>query len=277
MKLKTIRHLWGVDEAWETLFPKLKSLGYAGVECPIPPPEQRARFGQLLAEHELEYVAMVFSAGWTPGRPVNEHVDSLRTQLREAKELKPLFANGQTGADRWSLEECVRFFDAALNLEADLGIQLCHETHRSRSLFNPWRTNEVLDALPSLKLCADYSHWVCVAERLIDSELDILERCAEQTIHIHARVGHECGPQVPDPRAPEYARHLEAHERWWDLIWDSQHRRGATSTTLTPEFGPPTYMPTLPYTNVPVANLWDICNWQAKRQAERFNARHFGG
>jgi hypothetical protein len=103
--------------------------------------------------------------------------------------------------------------------------------------------------------------------------MEIIRLCAEHCIHIHARVGYEEGPQVPDPRAPEYERHLAAHERWWSMIWDAQEKRGVTESTLTPEFGAPDYLHTLPYSRMPVANLWDICNWQAERQKARFGAR----
>jgi hypothetical protein len=131
----------------------------------------------------------------------------------------------------------------------------------------------LISRFDTLRLCADFSHWVCVGERLLEDQDDILQRCAQRTIHLHARVGYEEGPQVPDPRAPEYQRHCEAHERWWEWIWAAQAARGDTETTLTPEFGPPAYLQTLPYTNVPVANLWDICDWQAQRQAEKFAQR----
>jgi hypothetical protein len=75
---------------------------------------------------------------------------------------------------------------------------------------------------------------------------------------------------VPDPRAPEYQRHVEAHERWWQIIWETQAAQGRTVSPLTPEFGPPDYLHTLPYSAMPVADLWEICNWQAQRQAVRF-------
>jgi hypothetical protein len=131
----------------------------------------------------------------------------------------------------------------------------------------------MLDQFANLRLCCDLSHWVCVCERLIDSELAIIQQCAQHCIHLHARVGYEEGPQVPDPRAPEYARYVEAHERWWDLIWDAQQAQGHPYSTLTPEFGPPGYLHTLPYTQMPVADLWEICEWQAQRQAQRFQQR----
>jgi hypothetical protein len=90
---------------------------------------------------------------------------------------------------------------------------------------------------------------------------------------VHARVGYEQGPQVPDPRAPEYQRHLEAHEAWWRLVWKAQERRGFRISTLTPEFGPPDYQHTLPFTRAPVSNLEEICDWQARRQMESFARR----
>jgi hypothetical protein len=81
---------------------------------------------------------------------------------------------------------------------------------------------------------------------------------------------------VPDPRAPEYQRHLNAHEQWWHIVWDAQIARGQMISTLTPEFGPPDYLHTLPYSNMPVADLREICNWMAQRQTVYF-ANQYGG
>jgi hypothetical protein len=264
-----MRHLWGVDEPWDRVFPKIKALGYAGIESGLPYPDRADEFGALLREHGFAYVAMVFTGGAT----VDEHVQSLAEQVERAKRLDASFVNAHSGSDRWSADDAKRFYERALAFQRGAGIRITHETHRGRVFYNPWVTRDVLLALPEIELTCDYSHWVCVAERLIDSEIDILKLCADHARHIHARVGYEEGPQVPDPRAPEYQRHVEAHERWWDLIWESQERRGLTTTTLTPEYGPSSYLHTLPFTNVPVADLWDICNWQAKRQNERFSSR----
>jgi hypothetical protein len=54
------------------------------------------------------------------------------------------------------------------------------------------------------------------------------------------------------------------------MIWQSQWERGLAESTLTPEFGPPPYLPTLPHTYVPVADLANVCDWMARRQTERF-------
>ena len=41
-------------------------------------------------------------------------------------------------------------------------------------------------------------------------------------------------------------------------------------STLTPEFGPYPYMPTIPFENKPVADLNAICDWMAERERDRF-------
>ncbi len=271
MRLDLIRHLWGVEQSWDTAFPKIRELGYAGIEASLPDPAHAAQFKELLKEHGLSYVAQVYTAGKTRA----EHLQSLERDVDRALGFEPRFVNAHSGSDRFSHDDALGFYEAALTLERKAGITIAHETHRGRAFYSPWVTTPILTKFPELKLTCDFSHWVCVAGRLLDEALDGIALAAKHALHLHARVGHENAPQVADPRAPEYQPHLAAHERYWDLCWQSQRERGLAVTTLTPEFGPPTYMPTLPYTRAPVTNLWDVCNWQAQRQAERF-AQRFG-
>jgi len=76
--------------------------------------------------------------------------------------------------------------------------------------------------------------------------------------------------RILDPAAPEYAKHLMTHEDWWSAIWNSQRARGMTESTLTPKFGPPPYLQTLPPGQGPVVDLGKICDWMATRQLQRF-------
>jgi hypothetical protein len=269
MNLILFRHLWGVTGKWEDLLPKFKAAGYRGIESQVPPPEDRKRSRALLRQHGLEFIPQIFSRGET----VEEHLESLREQSATAKTFAPRFINAHSGQDAFSEDASICFFEGALRLEAKGGVAIAHETHRGRILFNPWTTSRLLTRFPDLKLCCDFSHWVCVCERLIEDQVDIIRQCADHCLHLHARVGYEQGPQVPDPRAPEYQRHLEAHEAWWRLVWEAQAKRGFRVSTLTPEFGPPDYLHTLPYTHAPVSNLEEICDWQVRRQAENFARR----
>ena len=56
--------------------------------------------------------------------------------------------------------------------------------------------------------------------------------------HIHARVGFPQGPQVNDPRAPEWKEALDHHLAWWDAVVAEHRGRKSDSLTITPEFGP---------------------------------------
>jgi hypothetical protein len=269
MQLLLTRHLWGITDPWEQSFPRIRAAGYRAIEAPLPNPADLARFRDLLAQYDFAYIAMIFTSGAT----VAEHLDSFRAQAAAGRSLQPLLINSHSGRDAWDQDQSSNFFEQALAFEATLDVLVAHETHRGRIFFNPWITHRLLQQFERLKLCCDLSHWVCVCERLLDDQLDVIQQCASRCLHLHTRVGYEHGPQVPDPRAPEYQRHLEAHERWWDMIWDAQAAQGLTLSTLTPEFGPPGYLHTLPYSNMPVADLWEICDWMAQRQAARFARR----
>jgi hypothetical protein len=276
MHLQLVRHLWGVDHAHglERYLPRWRDAGYEVIESSMQFSPDAAAVYRLLKVAGWRIIPQVFSREFAPGGTVREHLDSLRRQVEEHLPLNPLFFNAHSGSDAWSSGEAEDFYGAAIELEQKCGVAIAHETHRQRYFGNPWATRDVLQKYPALKLTCDFSHWVCVAERLLPDCDAIIRLAARHCHHLHARVGFEEGPQVSDPRAPEWSRHVAAHEAWWDLIWESQHQRGMAVSTLTPEFGPPPYLHTLPYTQAPVADLADICDWQARRQQQRF-ARSF--
>ena len=270
MKLLLARHLWGLPGKFADLFPGIKKQGYEAIEVGLSEiVDQAEEFCSLLDQYGFEYIPQIF----TTGNNVEEHVQAFQRDVRRAKVFNPRFINCHAGRDTWTFEESVQFYERVLAIEEEEGVNVAHETHRGRVLFYPTVTRLLLERFPQLKLCLDVSHWVCVCERLLEDQAETLAQVAEHCLHIHARVGYEEGPQVPDPRAPEYLHHVEAHERWWRMVWDSQEKRGLAVSTLTPEFGPPPYLHALPYTQTPVANLEDICNWQAHRLAEQFARR----
>ena len=276
MKLTLVRHLWGVDgtQGFEAHEAHWRDKGYEMLEgnirhSPHPEPVQK-----LLEKREWPFIAQIFSRDFEPGGSVGEHLSTLKQQIEEFMPLEPVFFNAHSGADSWSMEESLDFYGQVLELEKEVGIPIAHETHRLRPFGNPWTTRDVLGAFPDLKLTVDLSHWVCVCERLLPDLADIIALVAKHCHHLHTRVGYEEGPQVPDPRAPEWQHHLEVHEAWWDTIWETQKAAGMEVSTLTPEFGPYPYMPTLPFKNEPVADLNAICDWMAEREASRFCRSH---
>lgn len=271
MQLLLARHLWGVSIPYYSSFQRFKNEGYAAIEAGLLfLQEPKDKFISYLTELDLKWIPMIF----TQGKSVKEHLHSFVAQVKEVAIHKPLLINAHSGRDAFTKAEAIEFYREALKIENDAGIPISHETHRSRTFYNPWTTRDILLEFSDLKLCCDYSHWVTVCERLIDEE-EILQLCAQRCLHIHARVGHEQGPQVSDPRLPEFKVQLDAHERWWRMIWEAQKKQGRAYSTMTPEFGPAPYMPTIPQTNQPVSSLEDICLWQMQRQRENFSSGQY--
>jgi sugar phosphate isomerase/epimerase len=272
MELKIFKTFWGHPGSLDDAMTDCRENGFDGIESQIPP-GARQTFRSKLSDSGLEFIAEICTAGsYVPNRKatVDAHLESLRRQAEFALESGPLFLTVIGGCDAWPMSMSVLFFEKAMELAAELGVTISFETHRSRSLFNPWITRDILHELPSMKLTCDFSHWCVVCERLVDTEPEIIALCARQAHHIHARVGYDQGPQVPHPAAPEFRLALEAHERWWSQIWQEQLERGTVTSTMTPEFGPDGYLQCEPFTGKPVADLKEINNWMAKRERERF-------
>jgi sugar phosphate isomerase/epimerase len=276
MELKLFKTLWGHDGAPASAAALARSAGFDGLEGPTPQrPAELAELSAALNDHGLGFIAEITTAGsYVPDRhaSVEQHLRDLDAGLSRAQAINPLHVNCIGGCDAWPLADSLRFFEGGIALAQQHGLSLSFETHRGRSLFNPWVTRDVVAALPQLALTADFSHWCVVCERLIDTEQDILEAIAPNVRHIHARVGYDQGPQVPHPAAPEFAEALAAHQRWWALIWSAQRDRGQTLTTMTPEFGPDGYLHCLPFTQAPVARLWDLNRWIGDTERAHFAA-----
>ncbi len=277
MELKLLRTLWGyagcpADAVAETL-----EAGFDGLEGQAPMDQaQWTALGEALEAHRLDDIAGITTAGsYVPERhaSLEDHLASLERGLEACRELRPLRVNCIGGCDAWPESQSLRFFQQAMALADRFGLEIAFETHRSRSLFNPWVTRRLAAELPALRLTADFSHWCVVCERLMESELDVIEAIAPQVVHIHARVGYDQGPQVPHPAAPAYAGALAAHQRWWEMIWRAQLDAGRAFTTLTPEFGPDGYLHHIPFSEEPVGDLWQINNWM--RQHERAHFARF--
>ncbi|WP_061239784.1 sugar phosphate isomerase/epimerase [Ectopseudomonas composti] len=275
MRLEIFRTLWGYRGSWQQAFDEALGAGFDGLEARIPETAaQRSINARLLREQNIPYIATLFTS--TPVLPRQSdspqvHLEDLRMKLDWAAELGPRLVNVLPGNDRWALSEQVDFFARAVELADASDLKVCFEIHRGRSLYSPWVTLDVIRQVPEMRFTSDISHWLVTCERLLDDPADDLSAFIERVDHIQARVGYDQGPQVPHPGAPEYAEVLAFHQRHWESIWSSQEKRGLQSTTLTPEFGPDGYLHHLPFTDVPVADLWQLNQWMARCERQHFH------
>lgn len=268
MRLVLARTMWGLEDDPARYGDRLAAVaaaGYDAVTCPVQALPDDGAFGEALEQAGLEYIPQLF----TFGRTVDEHLDWFRDGLTRAARFSPRHVVAQAGRDAWDTDQAVRFLAVADRVAGDLEVRVAHETHRGRILYAPWVAERVLDALPHLRVSCDLSHWTCVAESM-RLRPATLERIAGTAVHIDARVGHEEGPQVPDPRLPRYAEHLGTFESWWDVVWERRSALGDDALVVTPEFGPPPYQPIDPHSGDPLADVNELNDWMAGRLRARY-------
>lgn len=238
---------------------KIKKAGFDAIEVRAPfDREERAQMHELLKKYELEFIGQQHSDLFKNGASIQDHIDYSKQQLDNHKELKAVFVNSHTGKDYFTLEDNAKIIREVNSYAESIGLKIVHEIHRGRFTFSINTTLEMLREIPELRLNADFSHWCCVHESLLENQKERLDQAIDHCDYIHARVGHEQGPQVNDPRCPHNGRALEAHLAWWDSIVDLNKKRGVETLYICPEFGPEGYMPTLPLSNSPITNLWDV-------------------
>jgi sugar phosphate isomerase/epimerase len=263
---------WGSEAIpFDDFFARVKSAGYDGVEMALPlDTRERDTILTQLRAHQLQLIGQHWECTLSPSDTYEADFERYLYNLAEAR---PLFINSQTGKDFFTFERNVSLIQRADEISRETGVKIVHETHRGKFSFSINVLAPYLDNLPDLRLCADFSHWCAVAESLLQDpeQQAILQTVFPRVDHIHTRVGFPQGPQVSDPRAPEFAEALECHLHWWDAIIARQRAAGAQTFTLTTEFGPAPYMPLLPYTRQPITSQWEINVHMMQLLRERYS------
>jgi hypothetical protein len=275
MNLKLFKTLWGHSGSYAAAADATIQAGFHGFEGPVPVDvERKAEFLDTLESRNLDFIAEISTTGFAvpdPGSSVSDHLDAFERILVRSMEAKPIFYSSMAGSDLWEFRDSVDFFTRAWEIAQKYGVRVGFETHRSRSLFHPIISKNLLAETPPIELTIDFSHWCNVCERLVLDELpDVLALCATRVLHIQPRIGYDQGAQVPDPRAPMYQHFVEAHVRWWRALWKGQEKRGFQTVTMTPEFGPDGYQQVYPYTQKPVADLWELNVWTGHLMQREF-------
>lgn len=256
-ELKIFATNWGFTGTLDEYCSKVKKEGYNGIEIwwPDNQKKQDELFG-CLKKYQ-------FDVGFLCGGSqifFQEHLDAFKMMTDAAARQtiqRPLYINCHSGRDHFSFEENKAFIDYTTMLAKQTGLIICHETHRSRIMFAAHITRLYLEQFPDLRLTFDVSHWCNVHEYLLEDQQQTLDLVLERVDHIHARIGHPQSPQVNDPQAPEWEVVVKQHFTWWGKIVERKKKNGEPLTILT-EFGPPDYMPTMPYSRKALADQWTI-------------------
>jgi sugar phosphate isomerase/epimerase len=270
VKIKFFCPLWGSNSLpYSRFFSNVKESGYDGVEMSLPLVKvEKSEILSLLNDYGLDLVAQHHE---TSDSKLLPHKENFRKHLYNLAEAGPLFINSQTGKDYFSFEENSELIEIASQVEKETGVHIVHETHRGKFSFALHITRKYLDSYPDMELGLDVSHWCNVAESLLHDQAESLNLALLRTSHIHARVGYAEGPQVTDPRLPEWEDALNFHLSCWGKVFENFRKLKRELLTITPEFGPYPYMIQLPFTRMPVASQWEINNYMKDLLKEQFS------
>ena len=250
---------WGAEgQAWPEFAARVRDAGYDGVEWGFPrdvDPRELDAAWDACAKQDLPIIAQHWDTIDVDFPAHRRHYEAW-WRLLEGRPLRKV--NSQTGRDVFGLRQNETLFGVAAGFAEAYQTAVCHETHRGKWSFAAHVTRDYLERLPALRLTLDISHWVCVGESFLADQPAATALAISRADHLHARVGHLQGPQVPDPRVPAAREALDRHLAWWDQVWARHRDEGAEAITVTPEFGPAPYMTHLPGSGAPIADQWAI-------------------
>jgi sugar phosphate isomerase/epimerase len=258
---------WGFQGSWDEFLSKVKKEGYDGIEVWWPSDEKNKKeMYDGLKKYDLK-VGFLCGSG---EKDFAKHEAEFRAMTLAAASAKPLYINCHSAKDYFTREQKSLLIAYTAGLSQSSGVPIYHETHRGRALYSAPVTSELIAHHSDLRLTLDISHWCNVHESLLGDQDESVALALSRTDHIHARIGHPEGPQVNDPRAPEWESAVKAHFTWWDTVVERKRKEGKMITFLT-EFGPPDYLPTLPYTRQPLANQWEINVYMLNTLRKRYS------
>ena len=259
---------WGFEGTPEAFIKKAKASGYDGIEIWSPTDKkEQIQISKLLKEQNMK---VIYLCGSDPKLSFEKSLVAYKKYLKNTFELNPIAINSHTGSDFYSFSQNMAFIEEATKLSKQYKIPVYHETHRGRFSYSLPKTIEYIEKNKDLVLTLDISHWMVVHESLLLKRADLLQKIIERSNHIHARVGFEEGPQVNDPSAPEWKSVVKRHTDIWNSVVKKITSNNKTPT-ITTEFGPPNYMPTLPVTQEPISDQWKANLYIMKILKKRLN------
>ena len=271
MKVIVLNTDWGWAGSVEDLLIKSKAAGYDGIETWWSSDgDKMLKLFRALEKHEMQVGILCGSSK----SDFASHKADFEKSVHEAASNtihKPLYINCHSGKDFFTEDQNSQLVDITNECEKKYGIDIYHETHRSRMCYSLPLTRALLDRNPAMRITLDASHWTNVHESLLADQEENLNLALSKTFHIHARIGHQEGPQVNDPRAPEWSQVEQVFFGWWDKVVKHRESSGSTHMTFLTEFGPPNYMPTLPYTKQAVSNQWEINEYMLHKIKNRYS------
>ncbi len=247
-RLQIGQALWGmqnlpfnapVEWTLEEKIARVKDAGFAHLECSLAALKAQPEIASLVREQGMQ-----FSSGH---RPLNAKQACEAVEF--AADLGAKWVFNQPGSAYHSLSETVALVRAGAELAAEKGIGYFVETHRNNFTETIPNALQLVEAIPNVKITADFSHFVVCGEFYGGEGEGFLERIApiiERVAHVHGRIsnGEQVQVDVGDGQTAPARFFVEI----WTQIFKTW-RQSAQNGDILPfssELGPPRYAITAP-------------------------------
>lgn len=149
-----------------------------------------------------------------------------------------------------TVKEAVLIVRRWLDIAAEMDVPVLFETHRDCLTNDMFFTLELMEAIPEMRLCADFSHYVVgreLALPLSPQMQRLFTKLIERSDCFQGRVASREQIQVP-LGFPQHAEWVELFKGWWAesfRSWRQRHREtqtdDKTDLIFLCELGPPHY------------------------------------
>lgn len=229
---------WTLDEK----FARCRDANFQHVECFIRDDDAGRNVLAELKKHDLQ---------WSLGhRPMN--VADTRTAVEFAVNNGARWVLCQPASAFHSLEEVVEIVHTGCDVAAANGLPYFVETHRNNFTENIPQTLQLIEAIPEIKMTADFSHFVVVGEFYgwkAEGALERMQPIINRIAHVHGRISNGEAVQV-DVGDGEGDEGTPAHffTRLWAAMFQSWRQTAQPGDVMpfSSELGPPRYAITLP-------------------------------
>jgi hypothetical protein len=243
MKLRVFQSLWAMqqlpytsEKEWslEDKVRRLADGGFDGLEIawtPTLPDGPRAI--HLVKDAGLEWSVVCFPKTVEEFKPIAEEFAG--TGVRHI--------NIQPNVRPFSVREGVPYVLGWLELAREAGLRVYFETHRDRMTTGLRYTVELIDAIPSMRLVADLSHYVVGEEFSWPVSVEshaLIRRILARSSSFHGRVASREQVQIPIS-FPYHSDWVDLFAGWWEEGFRRWRERATVDDELVfvTELGPP--------------------------------------
>lgn len=251
-RLRVGHSLWSLDKlpfnsdvewTFEEKLARVKNAGFEHLKCWIADENEG-----LNTAAQIRDAGLAFTLG---NRPMN--VEAALAGVERARKWGAQWVMCQPATAFHSLAEVVQIVRAGAKAASDAGLCYFVETHRNNFTETLPQTLQLIEAVPDIKMTADFSHFVVVGEFYgwqSENALEKLRPVIEKTGYIHGRISNGEQVQVDVGDGSDTAEGTPAGlflQLWTEIarVWKKSARNGDV-LPFTSELGPPRYAITTP-------------------------------